>query len=136
MTSAVRVPAGPVEELAWQLAAAGLPEPVAEYPFAAELGRRWRFDLAWPDRRLAVEVEGGLFGRGGRGSNRPCPTCGQGPAGAHRSVAGVKRDIEKGNAAVALGWRVLRVLPGQVESGEALALIERVVAGGRDAGHE
>ena len=131
MTSAVRLPAGPTETLAWQLAAAVLPAPIAEYPFAGELGRRWRFDLAWPDRRLAVEVEGGLFGRGGKGSNQPCPVCGQVPAGAHRSVAGVKRDLEKGNAAVALGWRVLRVLPGQVESGEALALIERLLGGGR-----
>ena len=130
--SAVRVLASAAGTLAWQVAAAGLPVPVAEHPFAAELGRRWRFDLAWPDRRLAVEIEGGLFGRGGKGSNAPCPACGQVPAGAHRSVDGVLRDMEKYNHAALLGWRVLRVLPGQVESGEALALIERALAGRAD----
>ena len=120
------------EALAWQLAAAGLPAPEREYPFARPFGRRWRADFAWPGLRLAVEVEGGLYGKGGRGSNAPCPVCGQVPAGAHRSVAGVRRDIEKGNAAALLGWRVLRVTPQMVDNGEALALIERALAGRAD----
>jgi hypothetical protein len=37
-----------------QLRMAGLPDPVEEYRFAPP--RRWRFDLAWPERMLAVEV--------------------------------------------------------------------------------
>jgi len=34
----------------------GLPAPVFEYRFHPS--RKWRFDIAWPERRVAVEVEG------------------------------------------------------------------------------
>src|SRR3712207_1978202 len=113
-TVVLPVPSDAEERLALYLLAAAVAPPEREYRFAAHLGRRWRFDFAWPRRCLALEVEGGLYGRGGRGSNRPCPTCGQVPAGAHRSVAGVKRDLEKYTIAAVLGWRVLRVTPEQV----------------------
>jgi hypothetical protein len=36
-----------------QCAWAGLPVPVAEYHFARP--RRWRFDWAWPERKVAVD---------------------------------------------------------------------------------
>ncbi len=36
----------------------GLPKPAREYRFHRE--RRWRFDFAWPDYKVAVEVEGGI----------------------------------------------------------------------------
>ena len=41
--------------------------------------------------------------------------------------AGYEKDAEKGNAAVLLGWAVLRFTTEMVESGEALATIERDV---------
>jgi len=37
----------------------GLPEPVVEHLF--EVGRKFRFDFAWPAQRVALEVQGGLF---------------------------------------------------------------------------
>ena len=37
----------------------GIAEPVYEYKFHPT--RRWRFDLAWPDKKVAVEVQGGIF---------------------------------------------------------------------------
>src|ERR1041385_1632066 len=45
-----------------------LPKPTTEYRFAPP--RRWRFDFAWPEGRLALEVEGGSFvaGRHTRGT--------------------------------------------------------------------
>ena len=43
------------ETLALQLRTTQLPEPVREHPFCARL---WRFDFAWPDYKIAVEVEG------------------------------------------------------------------------------
>jgi len=66
-----------------------LDQPVREYRFAPP--RRWRFDFAWPFRHFAVEIEGGAFtgGRHGRG-------------------AGFEADLQKYNAAVIAGWRVLR----------------------------
>lgn len=66
------------------------PAPTCEYPFHPE--RRWRFDFAWPDKRVAVEIEGGVWS-GGR----------------HTRGAGFIEDCQKYNNAAALGWRVFRL---------------------------
>lgn len=71
-------------------------------------GRKWRFDYASRVHSVAVEIEGGVFGRG-----KPCPACGRKRGGAHSSVTGMLRDIEKYNEATAQGWRVLRFTPEQ-----------------------
>jgi len=84
-----------------QCRAAKLPVPVPELRFAPP--RRWRFDWAWPAQRLALEVEGGVFIRG-----------------RHSRGAGMVKDMEKYNAATTAGWRLLRVTPKQIASGEAL----------------
>ena len=86
--------------------ASGYPEPELEYPFARHLGRRWRFDFAWPDRLLAVEVDGGAWIPGG---------------GRHTRGAGFASDHEKFNRATLLGWRVLRFTARHVADGSALA---------------
>ena len=62
---------------------------VAEYVFAKP--RRFRFDAAFPNERVAVELEGGIW-RGGR----------------HTSGKGFQSDCEKYNLATLMGWRVLR----------------------------
>ena len=67
----------------------GIPFPEHEYTFAR--GRKWRFDYAWPDKRIAIEVDGGIL-KGGRHTS---------------SVSGRLRDMEKLNTAVSLGWLVL-----------------------------
>lgn len=64
-----------------------------EYRFDAE--RKWRFDFAWPDKKVAVEVDGGRWKPGG---------------GRHASDA----DMEKTNRATELGWRVFRFSASQV----------------------
>lgn len=69
------------------IAMAGVPMPVAEHRFDAV--RKWRFDFAWTDKRLAIEINGG----GGRGR--------------HNTVMGATKDAEKTNAAILQGWRVL-----------------------------
>ena len=96
--------------LVWRCAVAGLPEPVCEYAFAPP--RRWRFDYAFIEQKVAVEVDGGLFS-GGR----------------HARGAGIRKDYEKRNNAAILGWRMLHFLPEQVESGEAIDAIERTLRG-------
>lgn len=97
-------------DLAEHCRRAGLPDPIREHRFAP--GRRWRFDLAWPDRMLAVEVDGGTW-IGGR----------------HTSGVGFEADCVKLNEALCLGWRVLRVTPRHVESGDALTWVERAMLG-------
>ena len=82
-----------------------LPQPVREYRFDAN--RRWRFDFARPDKRLAVEVEGGIWTQG-----------------RHTRPAGYEADAEKYNAAVIQGWRVLRFTANTVNSGLALRTIK------------
>lgn len=83
-------------------------EPEVEYRFHP--ARRWRFDLAWPDARLGVEVEGGIW-----------------TSGRHSRGEGFEADCAKYNEAVLAGWRVLRVTPAMIEDGRALAWIERAL---------
>ena len=100
-------PQSPLElRLLVLIRASGFPEPEPEYPFAKHLGRRWRFDFAWPDLMLAVEVDGGAWVPGG---------------GRHTRGAGFAADHDKFNRATLLGWRVLRFTSRHLEDGSALA---------------
>ena len=85
--------------------------------------RRFRFDFCWPQHRVALEIDGGIFGRG-----KACPTCGRKAVGAHSSIQRLKADMDKLNEAAMLGFCVLRALPEQLESGEAGALVARAIA--------
>ena len=78
----------------------GLSGAVLEYRFAPP--RRWRFDIAWPDIRIALEQDGGIWTRG-----------------RHSRGAGQLADMEKLNEAARLGWRVGRFTPAQVRDGTA-----------------
>lgn len=93
-----------------QLKLAGLPMPVAEFRFHPE--RKWRFDFAWPDKRIAVEIEGGTFTRG-----------------RHVRPLGYECDCEKYNEAALRGWKVLRFTTRQITKGIALATIEIALQG-------
>src|SRR5574337_445194 len=88
--------AGRLYPLVQLCAAHGLPEPMPEYNF--HLLRGWRFDYAFVAQKIAVEVEGGVWRRGG---------------GAHSHPLNIERDMEKYNAAAVLGWRILRVQIGR-----------------------
>jgi very-short-patch-repair endonuclease len=72
--------------------------------------RRFRFDFLLAGD-LIVEVEGGTWS-GGR----------------HTTGAGFKSDCFKYNAALELGYRVLRYTTDMVTKGEAIAQVERIVA--------
>lgn len=97
--------------LAFQLRALGITDFEREYHFAESIGRKWRFDFAFVDRKLAMEVDGAIWS-GGR----------------HVRGAGVERDAEKYSAAAALGWRVIRLTRSMVESGEGVRLVEQALA--------
>ena len=88
----------------------GLPIPVTELRFDIG-GRRWRFDVAWPAVKIAVEIEGGAFMPGGS---------------RHTRGAGFRKDRLKYGAAFAQGWTVLAVMPEQVTNGLAVGwLVDR-----------
>jgi len=96
----------PERALATQITWSKLPNPITEHRFAPP--RRWRFDLAWPERMLALEIDGGSWS-GGR----------------HTTGKGFEADCEKYSEAAVLGWRVIRVTPRMVVDGRALGYIER-----------
>ena len=75
------------------LTALGVPHPVAEHRFHPV--RKFRFDYAWTDVGLALEVDGGIWNGGG----------------AHGRGTGIARDQEKQNLAAIDGWRILRIQP-------------------------
>lgn len=90
----------------------GLAAPMTEVRFCD--ARKWRFDYAWPAAKVALEVEGGIWVKGGGGHNR-------GKA--------FKDDLEKYNRATVLGWRVIRVLPEQLLTIETLAMLRALMIG-------
>ena len=73
----------------------GLPEPVTEHKFHPV--RKWRMDFAWPEHKVALEVEGGVH-TGGR----------------HTRGKGFEADMTKYNTAASMGWYVLRCQPKDV----------------------
>ena len=90
----------------------GWPLPEREVMFAQEIKRRWRFDFAWRDIMLAVEIDGGT-GRGGR----------------HTTITGYREDSHKLNVAMVMGWRVLRGDSQMVTKGLLLHYVEDALSG-------
>ena len=74
-----------------------------EHAFALGEGRKWRFDFAWPEARVALEVDGGQWRAGG---------------GRHNTDA----DRWKRAWACALGWRVLAFSGQQLTEAPDLCL--------------
>ncbi|MAF80093.1 hypothetical protein CL629_03385 [bacterium] len=67
-----------------------MPQPTREYRFHPT--RKWRFDFAWVEEKIAVEVEGGIWN-----------------SGRHSRGYGMEADMEKYNEATSLGWKVFRI---------------------------
>lgn len=87
-----------------QLMDARAPEWEREFRF--DRSRRWRFDFAWPEAMLAVEIDGGTWA-GGR----------------HARGAGFESDCTKHNAATLEGWSIMRFTGTQVREGEAIRYV-------------
>lgn len=85
----------------------GIPLSTVEYKFHPI--RQWRFDYCYPEKKIALEVEGGVH-TGGR----------------HTSGPGFMKDMEKYNAAVLLGWRVVRTTPENLLKKDTADLIREL----------
>lgn len=90
------------------LDAGQIPRPVHEHAFYPT--RDWRFDYAWIEPRVALEVEGGVWTHG-----------------RHTRGSGFVKDMEKYNAAATLGWRVLRVMPDKLTAAFTVETIRRAL---------
>ena len=80
----------------------GFPDPATELLFHPK--RKWRFDFAWEEQKLALEIHGGIHS-GGR----------------HTRGRGFVEDRAKMNEAALLGWTVLEVTPEHIKSGQLRA---------------
>jgi very-short-patch-repair endonuclease len=72
-----------------------------EREFVFHPTRKWRFDFYFPERRLAVEIEGGMGGR-------------------HQRMGGFIGDCHKYNAAAKMGILVMRYTTAMVMDGTAI----------------
>lgn len=70
--------------------------------------RLWRFDYAWPDKRIALEIEGGTWA-GGR----------------HTRGKGYENDCIKYSEAAILGWRVVRATTSMCKDGRVFDLLDK-----------
>ena len=68
--------------------------------------RRFRFDFAWPEHMIAVEIEGGTYTQG-----------------RHVTGTGFAKDCEKYNLATLNGWRVYRFTTQMVKDGTAIGFM-------------
>lgn len=83
-------------------------ECVKEYKFYPE--RRWRFDFAIPEHKIALEVEGGVWTQG-----------------RHTRPQGFLGDIEKYNTATLMGWRVFRTTPTNLYRTATINLLKSAI---------
>ncbi len=114
------------EIFAGQCRAFGLPNTQSQYKFETELRsaksnrlRQWKFDFAWPQYWLAVEIDG-IIMRQVRGEWII--------GGRHATAQGMRDDNEKINRAIELGWSVLRYLEDEVKPGRAINQVMKILA--------
>lgn len=73
--------------------------------------RDWRFDYCIPSLMIAIEVEGGAWGKS-----------------RHTTGTGFAEDLRKYDAAMRLGWTVYRCSPEMVRKGHAIETIKQLIA--------
>lgn len=76
------------------------PDSVPEQEHRFHPVRRWRFDFAWPELKLALEIDGARWGGG---------------QGGHQLVSQMDKDHEKLNTAASMGWLVLHATPQRIK---------------------
>lgn len=81
-----------------------------EQEFKFHPTRKWRADFHLKDKKILVEVEGGIWSNG-----------------RHTRGKGYLGDLEKYNAATMMGYQVIRFSTEQVKSGLAIQQIEKMV---------
>lgn len=101
-----------VRGLLFDLRMERLPAPVLEHRFMES--RRYRFDAAYVQERIAIEVEGGT-GWKRDGASR------------HLTPSGFEGDARKYNEAACLGWLLIRLTPTMLRDGSGIEMIKRAL---------
>lgn len=108
---------GTAEHLIDQVADYGLPLPAKEIKFHPV--RKWRLDLGWvldDGRKIACEIEGGIWMQTETGRSK-----------GHAHPKRFEQDIEKYNAAVLMGWELIRVTPEMIKDGSAVEIVIKLL---------
>ena len=87
--------------------------PMWQEQYRAIPGRKFAYDFAWLDKKVAVEVEGGTWSKEKSG---------------HTSGKGYRANCQKYNLAQLNGWDVYRFTSDMIDSGEALATIIKALS--------
>ena len=72
--------------------------------------RKWRFDFAIPEHKIAIEIDGGVWNYG-----------------RHNRAQGYIADMKKFNAAASLGWIVLKFTPDEQYSRATFDIIRETI---------
>lgn len=96
------------QTFAYQCIADKLPSFTQNYKFM-EL-RKFELDFAWPEYKVGLEIQGGVFTKG-----------------AHGAPLAILRDMEKSNLLTLCGWKVLRYTPDEVSCGIAIKGIKQLI---------
>lgn len=86
----------------------GLPLPTCEHQFHPT--RKWRFDYAWTEERVALECDGGAWTQG-----------------RHTRGKGFIADQDKRNAALALDWKVFHCTPQTLCTQPTIELVRQAI---------
>lgn len=87
-----------------------IPLPGYKKEFIFHPTRKWRFDYAWLDLKVALEIHGGVFTNG-----------------RHTRGKGFSEDKVKMNSAQLLGWIVIEATTAQVKNGQMLSWINEAI---------
>lgn len=98
--------------VAHRIELAGLPVPTRQYRWATDVKRQYRSDFAWPEARLLVEVQGGIWAA---------------DPGRHNRGSGYEADLSRSNLAVLLGYRMLCFSERMIRSGDAVRSITQAL---------
>jgi len=95
---------------------------VVEYRFHPV--RRWRFDYAFPDKKVYLEVDGGIFGfyvtNKITGERKLI-------VGGHNYGGQIRNEHEKRNAATLMGWRGLWCEPKFLLGHETIRILKEAL---------
>lgn len=71
--------------------------------------RRWKFDFAWVERKIAIEINGGSW-----------------VSGRHNNAVSLELDYEKLNEAQMMGWQVFQLTGNMLKRGDLEEMLLRI----------